>query len=71
MTEYYIHTTSNKDRWDTIAAKYYGNCYEITPIIEENPHLPISEEFESSVEVKVPIKETELKTTGLPNWKKG
>ncbi len=71
MTNYIFHTAGNNERWDTLAYKYYGNCYKMQPIIEANPHVSISAKIEEGIELKIPIEEsTETETSLLPVWKR-
>lgn len=67
--EFYFYETCENDRWDLIASKFYGNCYEITPIIEANFHIPISMVLESGVELIIPKKEN-LTVSENTLWKK-
>ena len=69
MSEYYIHTTSENERWDNLATQYYGNCYEIADIIRENPHIPISPVLKTGTLVKIPVKKP-LTASNLPIWKR-
>ncbi|MCD7780407.1 MAG: tail protein X [Candidatus Gastranaerophilales bacterium] len=70
MTKYIFHKAGNNERWDSIAYKYYGNCYNIQPIIEANPHVPISAIITEGTELKIPIEETTSTNTSLlPVWK--
>lgn len=69
-TKYYIYKTAKNDRWDSIATKFYGNCFDISKIIEANPHIAISPVIESGIEIRIPVKEqsTVLKE-GIPLWR--
>ena len=69
MAEYYIHVTGENERWDTLATKYYGDCYEIAPIIESNPQIPITPILESNTEVLIPVKTQNTNMENLPIWK--
>ena len=69
MTDYYIYKTNPNDRWDSIATKFYGNCYEIEPIINANPHIPIKSVLDADIEIRIPIKETPKSTGNKPIWK--
>ena len=70
--KYIFHTSSNNERWDEIAFKYYGSSYEIKKIIEANPHIPITGELDEGLTVKIPIDEDEEDTVSslLPMWKR-
>jgi hypothetical protein len=66
--EYYIYTTEKDDRWDLIANKFYGNCYEIKYIIESNYHIPITPILDAGIELRIPVKEN-TSSNNLPIWK--
>lgn len=65
--EYYIYETEFNDRWDLIAAKFYGNCFDFDEIISENFHIPITPVLEAGLELRIPVKENVQKN--LPQWK--
>lgn len=71
MTEYYIYTTKDNDRWDLISYKYYKNPNLYSEIIRANPEIPIEPILPAGLKIKVPILE-EDKTIKfeLPPWKK-
>ena len=66
--EYYLYETNEKERWDSIAEKFYGDCYKITPLIETNYHVPISTILKTKTELRVPKQDSE--ENNLPEWKK-
>lgn len=70
MKEYIIHTTTQNERIDEIAQKYYGNCFQIQTIIEANPWLAITPEFEEGIELLIPVIEQTVNKTALPIWKR-
>ena len=71
--KYIIHITKTQERWDSIAYKYYGNCYKIAPLIMSNPHLAIGYYIPAGSEVIVPVRDNKLQTNEkneeLPPWK--
>lgn len=67
-TQYYIYETQENDRWDLIAMKFYGNCYDIEDLIKTNFHIPILPTIEANLELIIPVKETT--TSNTPDWKK-
>lgn len=72
--KYLFHIAAFNERWDTIAYKYYGNCYKIAPIIMANPHVPISPVIPEGINIAVPIDEesgSEELLSKLPIWKRG
>lgn len=71
MTNYIFHTAGERDRWDTIAYKYYGNSYKIQNLISDNPHIPITGTIEEGTEVRVRVEETTPDdNSNLPIWKR-
>ena len=69
MTEYIFHKTGAGERWDMIAYQYYKNSYNIQPIIESNPHIPVNATLQEGLTVKIPIEEKSDKTSLLPIWR--
>lgn len=68
--KYIFHIVGHNERWDDIAYKYYGNCYNIKPIIEANPHLKIESILREGVEIIIPVDESVKNDTSLlPPWK--
>lgn len=49
------YKTSQGDRWDLIAYKFYGNPTMINELILANPHLPLAEQFEANLTVFIPV----------------
>ncbi|MBR1754029.1 hypothetical protein IJ732_04255 [bacterium] len=72
MTEKYFYTTHENDRFDKIAQMFFGNCYKISPIIEENTHVKIREVLQDGIELTILKQETETKTENAqtPTWKR-
>ena len=65
------HIVKNSERWDSIAYKYYGDCFKITPLIMANPEVPISPFVPNGTELIIPILEnTKQENADLPPWKK-
>ena len=65
--EYYIYETEEKDRWDLIASKFYGNCFDFDKIIRENFHVPITPILDAGIELRIPVKENVQKN--ITRWK--
>lgn len=66
-----IHITSEGERWDQLANKYYGDPFAYERIIAENPHVPITECLPSGVRLLIPvIQEPETMSEDLPPWMK-
>lgn len=71
MTKYIFHTIGHNERFDNIAYKYYSNCYNIAPIIEANPHIPICAILPEGQVLKIPINDdnNQIDKSLLPVWK--
>lgn len=74
MTEYLEHRTLPGDRWDLLAYRYYGDAHLLGPIIEANPHLPISPKLAVGALVLIPVLAQaavlELTPDQVPPWKR-
>lgn len=56
MSESFMqYTTSEGDRWDLIAYKYYGDATMIDKLILANPYLSLAEEFKANLTIYIPI----------------
>ena len=68
---YAIHTSTEGERWDSIAYHYYGDAAMISPLAEANPHIALLPNLASGLTVLVPILADALPvtTTELPPWK--
>ncbi len=47
--------TSKSERWDSIAYKMYGDSTQITPLIVNNPGVPIQDTVDAGTQLFVPI----------------
>ena len=66
-----IHTTKEYERWDRLAYKYYGNVYNIKPIIEANPNIAIDAFIPPDTNVVIPVLSEDISTNEeLPPWKR-
>lgn len=69
-SKYIIHKTKQGERWDSLAYKYYGNCFKYTPIVMANPNMPISPFLPEGVDVVIPFFDNNTETNEeLPPWK--
>ncbi|MGN0014954.1 MAG: tail protein X, partial [Candidatus Gastranaerophilaceae bacterium] len=57
MTKYIFYTAGSNERWDLLAYMFYKNCYKMKPIIEANPHIPITPEIKEGTVIKIPVSE--------------
>lgn len=70
--EYIEHITTAGDRWDLIAARYYGDASRLTPLAEANEHLRLLPVLQSGLLVRVPILDDadNLLPDEVPPWKR-
>jgi phage tail protein X len=71
--EYLEHRTSEGERWDLLAHRYYGDPNLMTTLIEANPHLAITATLPAGELLAVPILEDDAPTPDpqeLPPWKR-
>ena len=70
--EYLTHITKDKDRWDALAYKYYGDALNYAPIVAANPHVKICSVLTAGIYLKIPIIETgqTYDDDALPPWKR-
>lgn len=65
------YKTGQGDRWDTIAYKAYGDPHLITPIVEANPTVAITDVLPAGITIKIPVRERpSIDTALLPPWKR-
>lgn len=66
-----IYKTSQGDRWDTVAYKAYGDPFMVTPIIQANPNVSISDVLPAGITLIVPIRQRPtIDKSLLPPWKR-
>ena len=65
-----VHVTSDGERWDSLAHRYYGSVNEAERIITANPHMPITPVLPGGIRLFIPVVQaTELEyTADLPPW---
>lgn len=71
------HITTQGERWDVLAWRYYGNPHAYGRIIEANPALNIDTTLQSGMLVLIPImplaevqRAQQLVSEDLPPWKR-
>jgi phage tail protein X len=65
------HITTDGDRWDLLAWRYYGDPHGYERIITANPELPITPRLAGGIKVRIPvIPDAPAATAGLPPWKR-
>jgi len=69
---YLTHITTEGERWDLIAWRYYRDVTKIPLLVDANPQAPISETLPSGLTLLVPVIEPDQTTSleELPPWKR-
>ncbi|MGF6098902.1 tail protein X [Pseudomonas sp. 18175] len=62
------HVTTEGERWDQLAWRYYGDAYRYLPIVEANPHVPLTGALPSGLTLAIPLLESGTVTEDLPPW---
>lgn len=65
---YLIHTTTEGERWDSLAWKYYGDAHRYQPIMAANPDVPLTPALPSGLRLAIPLLEQQASTEDLPPW---
>ena len=70
MADTIIHLTTEGERWDIIAWRYYGSVNEAGRIMEANPGVPLVPILPSGVRLSIPVINavTADETANLPPW---
>ena len=67
---YLTHITTEGERWDQLAWKYYGNALEYERIVAANPQVPITPTLASGLRLSIPVIEETQIVEDLPPWKR-
>lgn len=62
------HVTTEGERWDQLAWRYYGDAHRYLPIVQANPHVPITAILPSGLTLAIPILEPVTSAQDLPPW---
>lgn len=62
------HVTTEGERWDQLAWRYYGDAHRYLPIVQANPHVPITAILPSGLTLAIPILEPVATAQDLPPW---
>jgi len=66
--EYLVHITTEGERWDQLAWRYYGNPHRYLPVMQANPHIPLTSVLPANLTLSIPVLEAETATDDLPPW---
>ncbi|MFB9159993.1 tail protein X [Chromobacterium violaceum] len=62
------HITTEGERWDQLAARYYGDALAYERIIAANPHVRIGTLLPAGLTLSIPVIEQADLTEELPLW---
>lgn len=62
--------TRDRDRWDLIAYRCYGDASAFERIIRANPDIPIRSVLPAGLRVLVPVMAEPTASSQLPPWKR-
>lgn len=66
---YLTHITTEGERWDSLAWRYYGDAHRYLPIIQANPQVPITAALPAGLMLSIPVLEQAASTSeDLPPW---
>lgn len=71
---YITHVTVDGERWDQIAAQYYGDVHDYGRLIAANPDVPITVRLPAGLVLIIPVIELDDtvidNSEDLPPWKR-
>lgn len=62
------HITTEGERWDQLAWRYYGDAHRYLSIVQANPHVPISATLPAALTLAIPVLQPLPTTEDLPPW---
>lgn len=65
---YLNHITTEGERWDLLAYRYYGNALLYERIVTANPHVPLTPTLSSGLTLSIPLIEQQDLSEDLPPW---
>lgn len=65
---YLTHITTEGERWDQLADRYYGDARRYQPIIDANGHVPITPALAAGLWLTIPVLERVATYEDMPPW---
>ncbi|MBP5958132.1 tail protein X [Pseudomonas anatoliensis] len=62
------HLTTEGERWDQLAWRYYGDAHRYWPIAQANPNVPLSGTLPSGLTLAIPLLAALPTAQDLPPW---
>jgi phage tail protein X len=66
---YLTHITTEGERWDQLAARYYGDALSYEIIVAANPDVPLASTLPGGLALAIPVVERADLSDELPPWK--
>lgn len=70
MTKFLNHITTEGERWDQLAQRYYGNSYAYPKLVEANSRFAHLHTLISGLMLKIPIVDRQATPRSLPPWRR-
>lgn len=68
---YWEHITTEGERWDQIAYRYYGDPFGYEPILRANRHVGTAPVLTGGIRLLIPVVDRPAPSlAGLPPWKR-
>ncbi|MDO5940646.1 tail protein X [Burkholderia cepacia] len=65
---YLTHVTTEGERWDQLATRYYGDPMAYEAIVAANPHVPLTVTLSAGLTLSIPVIEQDDLSEELPPW---
>ncbi|CBJ43021.1 tail protein X [Ralstonia solanacearum] len=65
---YLTHITTEGERWDQLAMRYYGDPLAYESIVAANPHVPLTVTLPAGLTLSIPVIEQNDLSEELPPW---
>jgi phage tail protein X len=62
------HHTTEDERWDQLAWRYYGDAHRYGPIADANPNVPLNATLPSGLTLAIPLLAARPTAQDVPPW---
>lgn len=62
------HHTTEGERWDQLAWRYYGDAHRYGPIADANPNVPLNATLPSGLTLAIPLLAARPTAQDAPPW---
>ncbi len=70
MAKYLDHITTEGERWDQLAQRYYGSAYAYPVLVEANSRFAHLHTLISGLLLKIPVIDRPATPKKLPPWRR-